>query len=58
MVSELRNELSITKEELIVTKGDHEQLEIEFEKQQDLQTEFVKEFNEKESRWKSRLLPI
>jgi len=52
VISELRNELSTNKDELNVTKDEHEQLEIEYEKQHALQAEFMKEFNEKENRFK------
>ena len=53
-VSDLHEELSTTRDELNITKDEHEQTEIEFEKQQNSQTQIVKEFNEKETRWKNR----
>jgi len=54
VISELRNALSTNKDELNVTKDEHEQLEIEYEKQHALQAEFMKEFNEKENRFKHK----
>ena len=54
VISELRSELSTNRDELNVTKDEHEQLEIEFEKQHALQAEFMKEFNEKENRFKHK----
>ena len=54
-VNDLQEELSTTRDELNITKDEHEQTEIEFEKQQHSQSQIVKEFNEKETRWKNRL---
>lgn len=53
-ITQLRSELSTIQDELKITKDEHEQLEIEYEKQQGLQGEFIKELSEKENRWKSR----
>ena len=55
-VNDLQEELSTTRDELNITKDENEQTEIEFEKQQQSQAQIVKEFNEKETRWKNRLV--
>ena len=57
-VRELSEELSTRRDELIVLKDEHEQTEIELEKQQHTQNERNKEFTDKESRWKNRFVKL